>query len=192
MNPETAAVAEKPKKHPNRKDYTDAEIDAGLTAYAICSGRYQRAAVLLKEQSGFEVPAETIRSWAQRVYVDRYETIRTDIAPKLQTQMADTHQALAHTAAMLEATAVEKLETRLESGEVEDRDLANIFKSAAIASGIHVEKAQLLNNRPTSIVRRDATEILRKWKSKGIRFVEGEVVGEEDVTDHQGNTEPTP
>jgi hypothetical protein len=176
--PETA-VAEKSKRS-NRKDYTDQEIDMGLTAYAITSGKQKRAAELVKEQAGLDIPHETIRSWAQRTHPDRYERIRTEVAPKLQQQMADTHQALAHTAAELEARAVEKLETRLKTGEVEDRDLANIFKSAAIAGGIHVEKAQLLNDRPTQIVQRSASEVLRKLKSKGV-VIEAEVVEETTV-----------
>lgn len=173
-------VAEK-KPHPCRKDFTDQEIDMGLTAYAICSGKMKRAAELVKQQAGLDIPYETIRSWAQRTHPDRYERIRAEVAPKLQQQMADTHQALAHTAAELEAQAVEKLETRLKTGEVEDRDLANIFKSAAIAGGIHVEKAQLLNDRPTQIVQRSASEVLRKLKSKGVRIEDAQVVEEEDV-----------
>jgi len=169
------------KPHGHRKDYTDQEIDAGLTAFAICSGHRKKAAELVKTQ-GFEIPAETIREWANRTHPDRYDRIRTKIAPKLQQQMADTHQALAGTAAELEARVVEKLETRLETGDVEDRDLANIFKSAAIAGGIHVEKAQLLNDRPTQIVQRSASEVLRKLKSKGV-VVDAEVVEEEDVVE---------
>jgi hypothetical protein len=164
-----------------RKDYSDQEIDAGLTAYAICSGKPKRAAALLKEQTDFDVPYETIRSWAQRTHADRYERIRTQVAPKLQVQMADTHQALAQGAARIEAEAAEKLQKRLEAGGIEDKDLGNIYKNAAIVSGIHTEKAELLNGRPTSRTSQNADEIIRSLKSKGIT-VNGEVVSEETVT----------
>jgi|GEM_PF-4573562 len=168
------AVAEKAKAHPHRKDYTDQEVDAGLTAYAICSGRHERAAALLKKETGFEVPAETIRGWARRTHPDRYERIREEVAPKLQRQMADTHQALADMAATMEAEAVEKLQRRIQQGDVEDKDLANIFKNAAIAAGIHTEKAELLNGRPTSRRERSADEVLRSLEGKGLQFIEGE------------------
>jgi hypothetical protein len=168
------AVAARPKRHPHRKNYTDQEVDAGLTAFAICSGRHERAAELLKRETGFEVPAETIRGWARRTHPERYQRIREEVAPKLQRQMADTHQALADMAAEMETEAVERLRTEMKSGEVEARDLSGIFKNAAIAAGIHTEKAELLNGRPTSRRERSAEEVLRSLKSKGLQFIEGE------------------
>jgi hypothetical protein len=166
-------LAERAKvPHPHRKNYTDLEIDAGLTAYAICSGRMKLAAALVKEQSGMEIPAETIRSWASRSYPDRYQRIRLEVAPKLQTQMADTHQALAQTAAEMEAEAVEKLQARIKQGDVEDKDLANIYKATAIAGGIHTEKAELLNGRPTQRKERTAAEVLRGLQGKGVMVLE--------------------
>ncbi len=171
--PETKALEKR-----ERKDYTDAEIDAGLTAFALVSGHRKKAARLVKEQLGYEIPAETIRSWAQRYHADRYQRIRDEVAPKLQIQMADTHQGLASLAANIEAQAAEELDKRLKQGDVENKDLANIYKNAAIVSGIHTEKAELLNGRPTSRPQQGADEILRRLRSRGM-IVDGKVVGEE-------------
>jgi hypothetical protein len=182
------AVAEKPKRHPHRKDYTDQEVDAGLTAYAICSGRHERAAALLKKETGFEVPPETIRGWARRTHPDRYERIREEVAPKLQRQMADTHQGLADMAAEMETEAVERLRKEMQSGEVEARDLSTIFKNAAIASGIHTEKAELLNGRPTSRRERSADEVLRSLEGKGLQFIEGEA---EEIEESGSDGQPS-
>lgn len=175
-------VAEKPKRHPHRKDYTDAEVDAGLTAYALTSGKKHKAAELV-ETLGYKFPAETIRSWAERTHPERYQKIREDVAPRLQTQMADVHQALADSAAEIEAEAGAKLQDRLKAGNVEDRDLGNIYKNAAIVSGIHTEKAELLNGRPTSRPTRSADEVLRKLKARRVLAdgSEEEVVAEESV-----------
>lgn len=173
------------EKRRERKDYTDQEIDMGLTALAICSGRRKKAAELVKEQSGVEIPATTIADWARTTYPDRYQRVRAEVAPKLQAQMADTHQALADTAARLEVRAVTKLSDRLDQGDVEDKDLVNLYKASAIAGGIHVEKAQLLNDRPTHIVQRDLGSVLRDIKgSLGIE-IEAEVVDEETVASWQ-------
>lgn len=177
------AVAEKPKKrHPHRKDYTDQEIDAALSALAICSGHLDKAHALLKDEIGYHVPRDTIRYWSRTSRVERYERIRQQVSAQLQAQMADTHQRLAEGAAELEAKTIERLNERLNTAQVEDKDLANILKNSALSSGIHVDKAQLLNNRPTQIVERPASEVLRALQAKGIdvpEVVEAEVVEDE-------------
>jgi hypothetical protein len=94
--------------------------------------------------------------------------------------MADTQQALAHDAAELEAKALGILHQQMDSGELEAKDAANIYKNAGIIGAVHVDKAQLLNDRPTHIVKRSASEVLRALKGKGL-LIDGEVVGEEDV-----------
>lgn len=160
-------VALRKERRVVKKDYSDQEIDAGLMAFAICSGRPKRAAAVVLSETGWRIPEETIRSWAYRTYPDRYARIRLEVAPKLQTQMADTHQALAETAARMEAETVDKLQARVKTGKVEDKDLANIYKASAIAAGIHTEKAELLNGRPTQRVERDATTVLQKLKARG-------------------------
>jgi hypothetical protein len=168
------------KKHPHRKDYTDQEVEAGLTALALCSGHRERAAELVKE-TGLEIPAETIRSWANRTRVEDYARIREQVAPRLQAELAEVHEALATGAAELEAKTINRLDQRLDQGDVEDKDLANILKNLAIAGGVHVDKAQLLKNLPTVIVKRDASEVLRKLQSRGI-VVDAEVVEETAVS----------
>lgn len=175
-------VAEKPRKE--RKDYTDAEVEAGLVALALCSGHRERAAVLVK-QEGLDIPPETIRSWATKSRVEDYARIREQVAPRLQAELAEVHMALADGAATLEAKTINRLDERLTQGDVEDKDLANILKSTAVAGGIHVEKAQLLKNLPTQIVKRDASEVLQELQAamgfKGGEVVDADVIDEEDL-----------
>jgi len=173
----TVALEPGPRKY--KAHYTDQERQLGLTALAVCSGRRDRAHDLLKEQE-VDIPAKTLYHWATKDHVDEYQRIRLEIAPKLQAQLADAHQALATDAASLEAKTIQKLDERLNSGEVEDKNLANIFKAAAIAGGVHVDKAQLLNDKPTAIVKRDPAEIIKEFKSR-VGVLEGEVISEEDV-----------
>ena len=177
------AVAQRPKRHPHRKDYTEQEIDAALRAYVICSGHRDRASKLLSEE-GMEISPKTLYYWANTSRVEQYERLRQEIAPRIQAQMADTHQALAQSAADIEAQAVGRLRERLNSGDMEDRDLINLHKNAAIAGAVHVDKAQLLNDRPTQIIQRDASEVLRALKAKGVpiaEVIDAEVVEDDPV-----------
>jgi len=181
----TTDLAEKPKKRALRRNYTDQEIEIALTALAICSGQRRRAAELVKETHDLEIPPETIRDWRKHTHTDRYERIRQEIAPQLEAQLADAHQALADNAAKLEAKTIERPDERLKAGDVEDKDLANILKNSAIAGGIHVEKARLLNDRPTQIVKKELPEVLRALKGKGldVEVIEAEVVEEKPTAE---------
>lgn len=173
---ETAVAERQPKV---RRDYTDQEINAGLTAMAICSGHRERAHKLLKAE-GITVPATTLSDWTKRSRQDQYERIRQEIAPKIQAQMADTQQALAQDAAELEAKALIMLHQQMDSGALEAKDAANIYKNAGIIGAVHVDKAQLLNERPTQIVQRDLSETLRELKGIGLE-IQAEVISEETV-----------
>ena len=158
----------------SRRDYTDQEINAGLTAMAICSGHRDRAHALLEEQE-IRIPASTLSEWCRKTKLALYERTRQEVAPMLKAQMADMHQELAQTAGDLEREAVSRLRDRMKADEVETKDLHGIARTAAIATGIHGEKHLLYSGQPTQIVQRDATEVLRELETLGYRpeLIEG-------------------
>lgn len=179
----TTTAVEKPKRqHPHRKDYTDAERDAALTALIICSGHRDRAEALLAEE-GIEVPAKTIYDWATRTQTERYQRLRQEIEPRLRREMADMHQSLAQSAGEIEMKAITRLKEKLDADEVEPKDLSAVMQRSAIATGIHGEKHLLYSGQPTQIIKRDATEVMRKLKARGFDFDLGpEDVSEESVS----------
>lgn len=179
---ESTAVAEKPKKL--RRDYTDAERDAAMVAYVLCSGHRDRAHALLKEQ-GLHIPAKTLYRWATETEVERLERIREREGPKLKAQMAEMHQGLAVAAGEIEAKAIIRLNEKLEANEVEAKDLSAVMQRSAIATGIHGEKHLLYSGQPTQIVQRSAQDVLRALQAKGIEVpevVDAEVVVEEEAS----------
>lgn len=145
------------------------EISAGLHALALCSGHAPRASDLLAEQ-GIRIPYSTLNYWAKERFTERYEQVREEVEPKLKAEMADMHQALAKGAGEIEARAVERLREKLDNDEIPGKDLSAVMQRAAIATGIHGDKHLLYSGQPTSIVKRDATEILRALKGKGFEF----------------------
>lgn len=157
-----------------RQDYTDYEINAGLTAMAICSGHRERAVTLLADQ-GVEIRASTLGDWCRKSKLALYEKVRQEVAPMLKAQMADMHQELAQSAGDLEREAVGRLKERLEADVVETKDLHGIARTAAIATGIHGEKHLLYSGQPTQIVQRDISDVLRDLAAMGIKpeLVEG-------------------
>lgn len=178
-------TSEKPRtevaKH-HRKDYTDQEIDAALRAYLFASGHREKAAKALAEQ-GIHVPESTLYDWATKSKTAQLEVLRQEIGPQIKIQMAEVHQGLAAAAAGIEAKAIIALDQKLDADEIEPKDLSAVMQRSAIATGIHSEKHLLYSGQPTSIVRREASEVLRRLRHRGVvvdgaeEEVEAEVVG---------------
>jgi hypothetical protein len=174
------AVAEKPVK----PSYGESEIQRGLIAVAACSGNTAMAArALAEDEDGFDIEASTLWRWSRKQHVDKYERIRAEVIPRITAQAAEQHMDLALRQSEVSVMALEEIENRLPA--MEDKDLINAMGKADIGSGIHTEKAQLLANRPTAIVQRDASEVLRKLQSRGI--IDAEVVEEETLSESESS-----
>jgi hypothetical protein len=175
----TEAVAERPTKKESPR-FSEAEIHRALVEVAACSGNTQKAARHLAEDDDApSVTQKTLWRWSRREMIDTYERIRAEALPKITAQATEQHMNLARRQMAVSLKAADLVAERLP--DMEDKDLVNAMGKADIGSGIHTEKAQLLAGQPTQIVRKDATEVLRKLKSRGV-VIEGEVLSEEDVT----------
>lgn len=166
------------ERHTGTSRWSAEEVSAALYALAMCSGHYKRASKLLAEQD-IHVRDHTLRYWATESRVAQYQKIREEVAPKLQAQLADMHGALAKSAGEIEARAVERLREKLEANEIDGKDLSAVMQRAAIATGIHGEKQLLYEGQPTQIIQRNASDILRSLKGKGLEI---EVTAEEVPT----------
>jgi hypothetical protein len=174
-------LAEKPKRrHPHRKDYSEAEIVRALTEVAACSGNTHKAARnLAEDDKAPSISQQVLWEWSRRSRVDAYERIRQDQLPAIQAHAADQHMALARQQMELAQSAATFVASRLP--QMDDKDLVNAMGKADIGSGIHTEKAQLLAGLPTHRVARSSEEILRELRSLGQAVVDAEVVSEETV-----------
>lgn len=167
------------KPHPFAK-HTAEQIEASLICIAMESGNVGRARKLIKEQGVFgdeKIPLRsTLARWPE-TYSERYAEIRAEIVPKLKARLADVHTDLAQRLAELESQTIDDLNANLD--ELSAKDKANLLRNAAVAGGIHQDKAAVLRGEASSIVgHRQLPEIMRALAAKGVQVIEAEVVEE--------------
>jgi hypothetical protein len=166
---------------PKRSTYDEATKQRGLIAYVAASGNRKKAAEALAAD-GIQVDPSTIYYWVHKTHRDDYERIRAQMLPEIRERQADAHRDLEHRQLEVSHEAAELLKGRLP--KMEDKDLINAMGKADIGSGIHAEKAELLNDRPTQRVTVDLPAVLKELKSLGVdptTILDAEVVSEEDV-----------
>src|SRR4051794_33141475 len=97
-----------------RRDYSEQERELGLIALAYANGNGRKASRELKA-AGVTIPRPTLESW-RKSQLDRYESIRSEVMPKIREEMAEKHRAIAEEATDLAGEAVTQLRARLKSG----------------------------------------------------------------------------
>jgi hypothetical protein len=131
-----------------QRSYTDAEVERGLGALALCSGNGMRASRELKKQ-GLTIPWRTLYRWKEEK-PDRYTAVQEEILPRVKEELAEMHTALGRAQVEVSRKLTERLAAEI--GEVPTKDLAGNVQKLALASGIHGTKAAELRGEPTVIV----------------------------------------
>lgn len=159
------------------------ERQRGFLALAYNNGVYSRAARELNA-AGVSVTERTLSAW-HKGEPEEYERIRRQVLGLIGAEIASEHAALAHRNNEVEIEAVEKLKEKLP--ELDAKDLPNAVRSIATASGIHTDKARLLQGdyATPSESTRSAEEIMRKLKSRGM-VIEAEATEEQDALPFDG------
>ncbi len=154
------------------KPYGDYEIERGLLALASENGVASRAVKLLKGD-GVKIPPRTLEKWRTHTHRDRYERVRAEVLPKVRQESAQEHRQLERRQLELAAKLTERLKGEVET--MTSKDAIQALGKADIGTGIHAEKAQLLDGEATHRPERSATEIIRALKARGFD-VEGSAV----------------
>jgi hypothetical protein len=154
------------------KRYGESEVERGLLALASENGRAVRASELLRKD-GLKIPSRTLGEWRRKVYADRYEQVRDEILPRVRAESAAEHRALERSQLELSTMLVEHLKSEVPT--METRDKINALGKSDIGTGIHAEKAQLLDGEPTHRVGRNPDEILRALAAMGFSITDAPV-----------------
>lgn len=158
-----------------RTKRTEQEIDAALTAVALCGGRVSRAHEQLKV-AGFNVPYDTLVQWVSMRFPNRYRHLAEQVAPQIEKSMVATARAAAMRSFEVAGEAVELEAQRLAAGDV--KDAAASSRNLATTGGIMTDKMLLLDGRPTQISeQRSMDDVLRSLAAKG--FIDGTATEEE-------------
>lgn len=159
----------------------DERIERGLLATAAFHGNTRKASEFLAAD-GMEIHHSTLWHWKNGTHAARYEEIRAERLPQVQRAAAERHMELLARNMDLEGKLLDDLDAKRH--ELAARDISTAARNAAVGTGIHTEKAQLMNEQPTAIQgqKKSASELLRQLKAKGI-VIDAEVTEEEDVDD---------
>jgi hypothetical protein len=147
--------------------FGELEKERGLIALAMANGNASQAArdLASDEEHGFTVSKETLLRWQQNEG-ERYAELRSQVLPKIRALAAQQHLRLAEQAATAASETLTLAKGKL--SEIPARDLPGAVRNFSTASAIHVDKAQLLSDQPTAIVRRGSAEVLRELAAEGL------------------------
>lgn len=156
-------------KHRQRR-YTDEEIGDGLMAVALHNGSPAKAARALKE-AGRPIPRETLQRWVRREHPERYAKARDIAASRVWPEIADLWRDTGIDAADAAREAIVRMREATEKGQsAEANRWAGASKAAATTGGISVDKASLIEARPTHIHSRQEADLPTMLRTLATRF----------------------
>lgn len=143
----------------------DVDVQKALTAIVMFSTLDEACDYLLQE--GITTTVEKLEVWRDRMYADRLQARREELAPLLEARLASDLLDNASLAADVTQLAIKKTRQMLEDGKVSDpsrvaRDLSQVATQS-------VDKRLALQGRPTKIVEnRDVADIVRALEGLGV------------------------
>lgn len=160
-------------------EYSPLERDDALTCLALGSGNPKRVGELLKEK-GIQIPLGTIKGWAYGSERERYQRIRQEVEHFRNTRIADQVKANALLAGEVVDESLTQLQDRLKGTEdrpAEDlpaEKLASISKNASVVLGIHVQRGEEIEDKPTHRLSVNFEGLLKEAKELGMEYVDSE------------------
>jgi len=130
--------------------HTETEIERALAALAKNAGNAARAQRELTA-AGHPVAYRTLADWKTR-YAERYEDARRRYSKALEEQLAEEMTSEARENIEAARLSRERYLEDLKAGKVPGRDLAGAIRNLATASGIEIDKARVLQEKPTEYV----------------------------------------
>ncbi len=148
-----------PAKRPLNGHLTQDERDRAMLVLALNGGHCQRTATQLADE---DLPV-TDRQLLTYRNSPRYEAIRKNQAAEIERSLLDEYKNAARRSLKLHELATEQAITKVD----DLKDPAKAAQNAAIASGVMIDKALLIEGRPTVItgstdIRQDIQAIARQ------------------------------
>ena len=142
--------------------YDEETFNLILTVLAMHGGNGKNASAHLKEHHDIQVSERSLYRYA---HCDRYHTVRAEILPQINEQVAQQ----AENAALIAHQKELELYSQLDPEQLEQKDIPKAIKFLTDSKATNIDKARLLRDKPTQIVKhQDADEILRKLAGTGV------------------------
>ena len=173
-----------------QRRYSPEEVDQALMTL-IAVGTSTEAAKVIKQEFGFDVPADTLRYWRSSRR-ERYIELVRQHGAELEQRAVDTKRALLPLLAEGIALGVEKTIQELEDGEAKDPSAS--ARNLAVISGIETRDLLTLTGRPSAITATASPEDLYRQLSSILKGEDEEIPDAEVVTDEvpEGAVVPAP
>jgi hypothetical protein len=158
---------------------TDYEaIDMALHTLAIHSS-VRQAHKYLADQ-GYRIELARLKRWRDEDYAERFEEIRSNLAPRLENTLANDMLATAREANEVARQAIETTRKRLNAGKIEDS--SRVARDLSQVSVQSVDKRLALQGRPTHVTEhRNIGELVNALV--GLKVAEVIEAAPEDVED---------
>jgi hypothetical protein len=141
----------KPDRSRGLVRYDEQAVETALLELAVCGGNRALARRRLKEAGMNPVPSSSLlREWVAWRYAERYEELRTQVAPRIRAAIASQQEQLAREAGEAAIEAVAK--TRGSFGELAAKEMPGAARDLAAISGLSADKALRLRGEPSQIV----------------------------------------
>jgi hypothetical protein len=160
------------------------DIERGLLVLALTGGNTAEAArTLAALDPPLKVNRSTLSTWRTK-HSKRYAEISAERVAELETIVLQQVREAIVQAGILQGKVLGNLIAKVDDGDLDAKDLANVLKSAGVTLGINVEKMLLLTNRPTVIAeKRDVGELIASLAQR----VPGLIVADaEEIVDARG------
>lgn len=167
--PRSSRLVDRPPRH------SAEEIDLALSAVVSCGGNFTAAHKLLISKD-IKVHYETLRTWVQRDYPERYWELREKFAETMEKRMIAEYRDTAIQANEAARLAITKAQERLEAGE--DENPAKSAQALSVAGDRSMRAMLSLSGRPSVIHEtRNVQEIVRGLVAAGVaELASGEVI----------------
>jgi hypothetical protein len=176
---------------PNSR-FTELEIEQGLMALALCSGNARKAERRLADL-GMKVDHSTLHRWRDK-HSEKYRSLQADLLPRLRTEAAERHSAVADREMEIGLSLLDQLDT--EKAELPARDLSTAIRNLDVGQGIHRTKAaELRGDAPPPTVHISFEAQVRTLTARGARWFDGDgkpMTPEEAIAKHAAKALPAP
>jgi hypothetical protein len=112
-----------------KRDYSSAEIDLALAAFALEGGREKPTQKLLRAAE-LKVPIATVRGWAYNTHAERYQQISLEVEKQVRSRLADDYHRLARISTDLTEDILRRIRSTLDRKDEEFQHADERFKDA--------------------------------------------------------------
>lgn len=143
--------------------FTELEQAEALTCYALANGNMKRTEELMQSRKlpkRLSANAKLVSQWANNSKRELYAKIRAKVEEAINTQLADAHLEMAAEAISLERKIMQEWHAKIDSGELEPKEMSNVHRTLSISGGIHTQRAIELTGKSQDItVKHDFSDL---------------------------------